>query len=48
MTKLALIYIYDEIQKNWKGDVKIVMTVHDQIDTICKQEIAECMGSQDD
>ena len=41
MTKLALIYIYDEIQKNWEGDVKIVMTVHDQIDTICKQEIAE-------
>jgi DNA polymerase-1 len=41
MTKLALIYIYDEIQANWKGDVKIVMTVHDQIDTICKQEKAE-------
>ena len=41
MTKLALIYIYDEIQANWKGDVKIVMTVHDQIDTICKKEKAE-------
>jgi DNA polymerase-1 len=41
MTKLALIYIFDEIQNNWKGDVKIVMTVHDQIDTVCKQEIAE-------
>ena len=41
MTNLALIYIFDEIQNNWKGDVKIVMTVHDQIDTVCKQEIAE-------
>lgn len=41
MTKLALIYIYDEIQANWKNDVKIVMTVHDQIDTICKSEIAD-------
>tara|TARA_R100001163_G_scaffold22324_1_gene18900 strand:+ start:4016 stop:5764 length:1749 start_codon:yes stop_codon:yes gene_type:complete len=41
MTKLALIYIFDEIQNNWKGDVKIVMTVHDQIDTVCKQEIAD-------
>jgi len=40
MTKLALIYIYKEIQKNWRGDVKIVMTVHDQIDTICKENIA--------
>ena len=41
MTKLALIYIYDEIQKSWSDSVKIVMTVHDQIDTICKQEIAD-------
>jgi len=41
MTKLALIYIYDEIQENYKNDVKIVMTVHDQIDTICKREIAD-------
>jgi DNA polymerase-1 len=41
MTKLALIYLYDEIQANWKGDVKIVMTVHDQIDTICKKERAD-------
>lgn len=41
MTKLALIYIYDEIQTNWKNDVKIVMTVHDQIDTICKKERSE-------
>ncbi len=41
MTKLALIYIYKEIQANWEGSVKIVMTVHDQIDTICKQEVAK-------
>ena len=41
MTKLALIYIYKEIQESWSKDVKIVMTVHDQIDTICKKEIAE-------
>ena len=40
MTKLALIYIHKEIQKNWRGEVKIVMTVHDQIDTICKENIA--------
>ena len=41
MTKLALIYIYKEIQKSWSDSVKIVMTVHDQIDTICKQEVAD-------
>jgi len=41
MTKLALIYIYEEIKQHWKGDVKIVMTVHDQIDTVCRQEIAD-------
>ena len=41
MTKLALIYIYKEIQESWSKDVKIVMTVHDQIDTICRKEIAE-------
>lgn len=41
MTKLALIYLYNEIQENWKDDVKIVMTVHDQIDTICKEDRAE-------
>ena len=41
MTKLALIYIYKEIQESWSNNVKIVMTVHDQIDTICKQEVAE-------
>ena len=41
MTKLALIYIYREIQESWSNDVKIVMTVHDQIDTICRQEVAD-------
>ena len=41
MTKLALIYIHREIQENWVGSVKIVMTVHDQIDCICKEEVAE-------
>lgn len=41
MTKLALIYIHREIQESWNNEVKIVMTVHDQIDTICKQEVAD-------
>ena len=41
MTKLALIYIYREIKESWQGKVKIVMTVHDQIDTVCKEEISE-------
>ena len=40
MTKLALIYIREAIKKN-KYPVKIVMTVHDQIDTICKIEFAD-------
>jgi len=40
MTKLALIYIRDYIKLR-KIPVKIVMTVHDQIDTICKEEYAE-------
>ena len=40
MTKLALIYIREAIKKN-NFPVKIVMTVHDQIDTICKIEFAE-------
>ena len=41
MTKLALVYIHREIEASWHGSVKIVMTVHDQIDTICKEEVAE-------
>lgn len=40
MTKLALIYIHREIQESWKDTVKIVMTVHDQIDTICHKDTA--------
>ena len=40
MTKLALVMIHHEIVSNWKDKVKLVMTVHDQIDTICKKEIA--------
>ena len=40
MTKLALIYIRDYINEH-KIPVKIVMTVHDQIDTICKEEYAK-------
>jgi DNA polymerase-1 len=41
MTKLALIKIFNEIKENWRDDVKIVMTVHDQIDVICRTERAE-------
>jgi DNA polymerase-1 len=40
MTKLALVYIYEFIRKN-NLPVKIVMTVHDQIDTITAVEYAE-------
>ena len=39
MTKLALIYIREYIN-NEDYPVKIVMTVHDQIDTICKENYA--------
>ena len=40
MTKQALIFIRREIKKdNWP--VKLVMTVHDQIDTICHKDKAE-------
>ncbi len=46
MTKLALIYIHREIQQSWNNEVKIVMTVHDQIDTICKAEVAEAWASK--
>ena len=41
MTKLALIYVYNEIQESWSDSVKIVMTVHDQIDTICREDVTE-------
>lgn len=40
MTKLALVYIFDYIENN-NLPVKIVMTVHDQIDTITTTEFAE-------
>ena len=38
MTKKALILIRDYIGTHKDAPVKIVMTVHDQIDTICKDE----------
>lgn len=42
MTKLALVYIDEYIHtNNLTNDVKIVMTVHDQIDTICIKEFAD-------
>ena len=42
MTKLALVKVYDYIQANQLQDrVKIVMTVHDQIDTICHKDYAD-------
>ena len=42
MTKLALVKVYNYIQKNNLQDsIKIVMTVHDQIDTICHKSMAE-------
>ena len=40
MTKLALIYIHNRI-KETNLPVKIIMTVHDQIDTICEETYAE-------
>lgn len=42
MTKLALVKIHNYIKdNNLQNQIKIVMTVHDQIDTICKEEISE-------
>lgn len=40
MTKLALVLIYRHIKKHGLP-VKIVMTVHDQIDTVCPRDYAE-------
>ena len=40
MTKKALTLIHEYIKMN-KVDVQIVMTVHDQIDTICHKDYAE-------
>jgi len=41
MTKLALVKIREYLKTNPKFDVQIVMTVHDQIDTICKSDQAD-------
>lgn len=41
MTKLALVKIREYLKANPRFDVQIVMTVHDQIDTICKAEQAD-------
>lgn len=41
MTKLALVKIREYLKANPKFDVQIVMTVHDQIDTICKSDQAD-------
>ena len=42
MTKLALVLIHKHIQENnLTNKAKIVMTVHDQIDTICTEDFAE-------
>lgn len=40
MTKLALVLIHKHIKEN-NLPVKIIMTVHDQIDTVCPKEYAE-------
>ena len=40
MTKLALVYIHKYIKEN-NIPVKLVMTVHDQIDTICKDSYSK-------
>lgn len=44
MTKLAMYYIYNYVIENGLP-VKMVMTVHDQIDTICPRDYAEEWGS---
>jgi DNA polymerase-1 len=44
MTKLAMVKIFEEItnsESKFYNNVKMVMTVHDQIDTVCKEELAE-------
>ena len=40
MTKLALVMVRKSI-KQQDLPVKLIMTVHDQIDTICKKDFAE-------
>ena len=46
MTKKALILIREEIQRSWQDKVKLVMTVHDQIDTICIKECSKEWSSK--
>lgn len=42
MTKLALVYIRDYINdNNLRDKVKLVMQVHDQVDTICHKDYAD-------
>ena len=48
MTKRALILIREEIQRSWQDKVKLVMTVHDQIDTICIKDCAQDWSSNND
>jgi DNA polymerase-1 len=45
MTKLALVYIHEYIKEN-NIPVKMVMTVHDQIDTICKDSYSKTWKKQ--
>ena len=40
MTKIALVMVRKSI-KQQNLPVKLIMTVHDQIDTICKSDFAE-------
>ena len=47
ITKLALVYIRNYIHDNKLSDkVKVVMQVHDQIDTICHKDYAEVWQKQ--
>jgi len=42
MTKLALVYVRRKIKKSYGNNkVRLVMTIHDQIDTICREDVAE-------
>jgi DNA polymerase I-like protein with 3'-5' exonuclease and polymerase domains len=46
MTKRALILIREEIQRSWQDKVKLVMTVHDQIDTVCIKDCSIAWASK--
>lgn len=42
ITKRAIIYVYEEIQKrNWQDSCYLICTIHDEILLTCKKEIAE-------